>query len=287
MLGGLLSCLLLIGADAALLLNRPHRLEVQTHEAPGRVWLIAGLDDRSALPDGPDVFGRPDSAGARADVLLLVREGGGQPTVLSLPRGLVLKEKESFHRLGHTWLTSPQLTVDLLCTHLGVGVTDVVSINMRGLERLVDALGGVTVTLPQPLRDRYAHIDLPAGQQHVDGATALGLVRSRQGEVFVDGAWVADPEGAHGRQRRAAEVAHAISASASSASWWTMHQAAWRVTPDVGLSGGTSLLSLPGLVRGDPQLRELPFAASKNGDIGPPNDQTMATLSELGLTGCH
>ena len=78
--------------------------------------------------------------------------------------------------------------------------------NLRGFVTLVDAVGGVEVTLEHPLRDEHAHIDLPAGTQRLDGRTALGFVRSRQGEILAGGTWTPDPEGAAGRQRRGGEV---------------------------------------------------------------------------------
>ena len=37
----------------------------------------------------------------------------------------------------------------------------------------VDGIGGITVTLDTPVRDANAHLDLPAGEVHVDGLTAL------------------------------------------------------------------------------------------------------------------
>jgi len=43
----------------------------------------------------------------------------------------------------------------------------------------VDDVGGVTMCLPQAVQDSYAGINLPAGCQNLNGANALGYVRSR------------------------------------------------------------------------------------------------------------
>src|SRR5690606_21138890 len=44
---------------------------------------------------------------------------------------------------------------------------------------IVDAMDGLHVCLPEPLEDVYAELDLPAGEQVVDGRDALALARTR------------------------------------------------------------------------------------------------------------
>ncbi|HEY6574436.1 MAG TPA: LCP family protein, partial [Mycobacterium sp.] len=48
-----------------------------------------------------------------------------------------------------------------------------------GFDQMVDAVGGVTMCLPEPISDPLAGIELPAGCQELDGRNALGYVRSR------------------------------------------------------------------------------------------------------------
>jgi LCP family protein required for cell wall assembly len=52
-------------------------------------------------------------------------------------------------------------------------------IGFGGFAGLVDALGGVTLCVPNPISDPLAGIDLPAGCQKLDGRDALGYVRTR------------------------------------------------------------------------------------------------------------
>src|SRR5690606_25020011 len=54
-----------------------------------------------------------------------------------------------------------------------------IEMNFEGFATMVDALGGVPVCLPEPLQDRRANLDLPAGGQIVDGRDALALARTR------------------------------------------------------------------------------------------------------------
>jgi hypothetical protein len=63
-------------------------------------------------------------------------------------------------------------------------------VNFRGFERIVDFLGGLTIDVPSPLVDNeyptenygYTRVYIPAGLQHMDGATALKYARSRHAD---------------------------------------------------------------------------------------------------------
>ncbi len=61
----------------------------------------------------------------------------------------------------------------------GVHVDHFVELDFDGFVDMVDALGGVDVCLAEPLRDELAHLDLPAGEQDIDGTDALALARTR------------------------------------------------------------------------------------------------------------
>lgn len=107
--------------------------------------------------------------------------------------------------------------------------------NLRGFVTLVDAVGGVEVTLEHPLRDEHAHIDLPAGTQRLDGRTALGFARSRQGDP---GRWNldSDPEGAAG-QRRGGEVFR-LPTRQLPRNPVHLYSLAWQTLPETSLSEG-------------------------------------------------
>lgn len=82
---------------------------------------------------------------------------------------------------------------------LGIPTDHPVTVDLAGFASVVDAVGGLDVDVPAPVRDEQAGLLVTrAGSQHVDGATALALVRSRHPEHLVDGAWVpasVDPDG--------------------------------------------------------------------------------------------
>ena len=78
---------------------------------------------------------------------------------------------------------SAKATSDLLG---GVGVDRYVSINVQGVQALVDALGGVTVFVPKDMKyvdeSQHLYVNLKAGQQHLNGDQALQLLRFRHDE---------------------------------------------------------------------------------------------------------
>jgi LCP family protein required for cell wall assembly len=72
--------------------------------------------------------------------------------------------------------------------YLGLHVDGAVVINLMGFAKLIDDLGGLDINVPTELKDnQYSRpqdghditIDIKAGQQHMDGFTALAYARSR------------------------------------------------------------------------------------------------------------
>src|SRR5437763_8132338 len=60
-------------------------------------------------------------------------------------------------------------------------------IGLQGVRDIVDAVGGVDITVSQPIHDDayptddygIITVDIPAGRQHMDGETALRYARTR------------------------------------------------------------------------------------------------------------
>ncbi|TDD66674.1 LCP family protein [Actinomadura rubrisoli] len=63
----------------------------------------------------------------------------------------------------------------------GVRIDSTVTIDFGGFKKMVDALGGVEVTLPKAVTDKRTGLSLPAGRQRLDGTRALAYVRVRHG----------------------------------------------------------------------------------------------------------
>jgi LCP family protein required for cell wall assembly len=64
---------------------------------------------------------------------------------------------------------------------IGIPIDYYAEIDMDGFRQLVDLVGGVDVVNPKAINDPFTGTILPAGPLHLDGATALKYVRSREG----------------------------------------------------------------------------------------------------------
>ncbi|MBE7379915.1 MAG: LCP family protein [Leptolyngbya sp. SIO1E4] len=131
-----------------------------------------------------------DSFEGLSDTMLLIRFNPhtDQLVVMSLPRdtrtlvqGRMTKLNEA-NRDGGPALAAESVS-DLLG---GVTIDRYVRINVQGVEKLVDALGGVNINVPQDMKyqddSQHLYINLKAGEQHLDGDQALQFLRFRYDE---------------------------------------------------------------------------------------------------------
>jgi LCP family protein required for cell wall assembly len=273
----LVGLVVLLGVDAAQLTSRIDRFDtLSLADGPGTTWVLVGLDNRADLPDGAsvDTFGTPERVpGSRADVVVVLQQTPEGMTVLSVPRDVVIRSAGRPTRLALTWLQGPQATIDALCS-LGIPTEHLVSVDLAGFAAVVDAAGGLEVDIPAPVRDPGAGLLLPdAGRQHVDGTTALALVRSRHPESLVDGVWTPASVDPDGRATAAGTVLAALASAARSSVWrpWQLQRVAWAASGALTVDDGTSVPELVSLATAhlDP-VQVLP--------VGPPAGGTVARL---------
>lgn len=154
----------------------------------GTNWLIVGSDSREALSEEEqDQLATGTVAGGRTDTIMLLHipfpfVGGGEPTLVSLPRDSSVPLPGSGERvkLNSTYSTGgPQLLVQTVETVTGIHIDHYAEIGFGGFAGIVDDIGGVEICLDEPISDPLADIDLPAGCQQLSGPQALGYVRTR------------------------------------------------------------------------------------------------------------
>lgn len=255
-LAGLAALAVLLGVDAALVDARIDRFEVDLHAGDGATWVVVGLDSRAQLPAGAtaEEFGTAeDVPGSRADVVLVLHETASGMRALSVPRDVMVRVGRSVNRLALTWLDGPQATLDALCD-LGIPADHLVSVDLAGFASVVDAAGGLDVEVPAAVRDRVAGLLLErAGEHHVDGSTALAMVRSRHPEEVVDGRWVPADVDPDGRAATAGAVLSAIAEAGDRATTrpWRLQRLAWAGAGAVSVDAQTSLADLAALARTD------------------------------------
>jgi len=152
------------------------RERIEHDEETGRInILLLGLDK---VP-GEDV-NRPDSI-----AFVSIDIDDKVVRLLSLPRDTRVQiPGRGWQKLNHAYAYGGvELLKTTLVNYLGVPIPYHVIVNLQNFPELVDLVGGVTINVPKRLRytDRAGgiHIDIPAGEQHMDGKTALGFVRFR------------------------------------------------------------------------------------------------------------
>ncbi|BAY65714.1 cell envelope-related transcriptional attenuator [Calothrix brevissima NIES-22] len=123
-----------------------------------------------------------------SDVMLLIKFDPETKKIimLSVPRdtrteieGLGIKKINYANVKG-----GPALTAKTVSNLLdGVAIDRYVRINVLGVAKLIDALGGVTVYVPKDMKyqdeSQHLYINLKAGKQHLNGDQALQLLRFR------------------------------------------------------------------------------------------------------------
>jgi len=159
--------------DAVKILERN---KPQTKDAPFYM-IIMGVDNR----EGETL--------ARSDTLIVARVDPPREkvTLISIPRdtrvripGHGTQKINAANALG-----GPALVIETMQEFTGLPISHYVEIDFNGFKDVVDALGGVTVEVPEKIQDPKAGNYDPAaytiypGEQKLNGAQALTLVRSR------------------------------------------------------------------------------------------------------------
>jgi len=107
-------------------------------------------------------------------------------SVLSIPRDTrVYIDGFGVRKINHAnKYGGPALTAATASELLGgVNIDRYVRVNVQGVEKLIDALGGITVNVPKDMKyndfSQHLYIDLKKGIQHLDGDKAMQFLRYR------------------------------------------------------------------------------------------------------------
>jgi len=156
--------------------------------------LVLGSDSRDGAENRE--LGGGEGGSARSDTAMVVHLAAGRTaaTVVSIPRDTLVTRPacplesggESAEVYGAMFNSAyeaggPVCAVKTAESLTGVRMDHYVEIDFSGFARLVDALGGVTVTTAEDIDDERSHLLLDAGTHHLDGEQALGLARTRHG----------------------------------------------------------------------------------------------------------
>lgn len=129
-----------------------------------------------------------DSFKGLSDTMLLIRfdPANQKLKVLSIPRDTrTYVEGRGMTKINDAnYYGGPALSAKATSELLGgVGIDRYVRVNVQGVEKLIDAMGGVKIYVPKDMKyqddSQHLYINLKQGEQHLNGAQALQFLRFR------------------------------------------------------------------------------------------------------------
>ncbi|MFD8255633.1 LCP family protein [Streptomyces werraensis] len=168
--------------------DRPEKLPTS-----GQNVLILGSDSRAG--DNAEL-NTGKIAGARSDTALVMHipEGRTQAVAVSIPRDTLVTRPDCKDADGSTVAGAERVMFNSIYSQVGpacvvktvekmsgVRMDHYVEIDFAGFKDLVDAIGGVEVTVDQDIHDKSSGLDLTAGTHRLDGTESLQFVRTRHG----------------------------------------------------------------------------------------------------------
>jgi len=186
--------------------------------------LLIGSDSRAGETAAEALqFGNATNAGGqRSDTIKIVHvdPAAGTASTLSIPRdtyvtvsGLPANSQLSGpNKINASFSGGPDALIKTIQNTFGIPISHYIEISFFGLQDAVNALGGVSMDFPYPVRDQdcstgvcynNSGLAIPtAGCQVLDGAQALALSRSRYFQYYANGQWNSDPTSDIGRIER-------------------------------------------------------------------------------------
>lgn len=150
-------------------------------------------------------LGRTEQGRSDTTMVVTINPKEKKSTMISLDRD-ILTEIVGYgteDKLNHAYAFGgakggAKMAIDTVENLLDIPIDNYVSINMKGLKDLIDAVGGIEVD--NPFEFTLDGITVPKGHIKLDSETGLAYARMRE----------EDPEGDIGRQRRQREVVEKI-----------------------------------------------------------------------------
>jgi LCP family protein required for cell wall assembly len=173
-------------------------------------FLLVGSDSRAGAdptdPDYGNVGAESDVQGRRSDTLIVVNveKSSGIISLLSIPRDLwvTIGDSENTERINVAYREGAPVVVRTVTRALGIPIHHYLEVDFQGFKNLVDAVGGVTVCVEWPTRDRNTGLYIKPGCKNLDGVQSLAYARSRFFEEKIDGQWRVDGTSDIGRGKR-------------------------------------------------------------------------------------
>jgi LCP family protein required for cell wall assembly len=199
--------------ETSAVTTAPSANPVDTFPVPdptAKNFLIVGADTNACVDPSSPMAGGLAAAGHNGltDTIMVVRidPTTNRAAVLSFPRDLWVKiPGHGTSRINSAYkVDDPQLLIDTIAAVFGVPIDHFIQVDFCAFKKLVDAIDGVVVPVPYPLRDKSTGLRIDTVGCHTfAGDEALAYVRSRHIEYLDEtGTWQPDPTSDLGRIAR-------------------------------------------------------------------------------------
>lgn len=167
-------------------------------------WLLLGSDERDGSAGGTS----GDTPGSRTDtILVLTKPRSGSSSLISIPRDSLVQVSGTYMKINAVAeVVSRKALVSQIESITGHKIDHVAEIRFGGLQKVVDAIGGVKLCYNRTVNDADSELTWTAGCHQANGKTALAFSRMRY----------QDPNGDFGRAERQRQVISAIVSKATS-----------------------------------------------------------------------
>ncbi|EFF91405.1 MULTISPECIES: LCP family protein [unclassified Streptomyces] len=263
--------------DLSKVIDRPDAGE-------GTNYLIVGSDSRAGLSAEDKKKLHTGSAdGKRTDSMMILHVGDNGDTLISLPRDSDVEipsykgaeSGKTYPATGRrTKLNAayaedgPTLLVRTIEYNTGLHIDHYVEIGFAGFANIVDAVGGVEMTIDKPFKDKWSGADFQAGKQTLNGQQALAFVRTRH--AFA----ASDLQRTKNQQKFLSALAHEVATPSTVLNPFKFYPTMGAgldsliVDKDMGLWDLASMFwAMKGVSGGDGTSMNMPISGSRGGNL--------------------
>lgn len=223
LLGILLAIILVIACVGAKMYNDVKSTANDAYESVKRSGSekrqvnLSEQDPFSVLLLGVDTGALGRTEQGRSDTMMVatVNPSTDQSLLVSLPRDTYTEivGHNTQDKMNHAYaFGGAAMSMDTVEKLLDIPINHYITINMEGIETLVDAIGGVEIN--NPFEFTYRETTFPKGKQQLDGDQALKYTQMRYD----------DPNGDYGRQARQRQIIAGIANKVLSTKGLTNYQ---------------------------------------------------------------
>jgi LCP family protein required for cell wall assembly len=277
--------------DLSTVIDRPET-------GAGTNYLIVGSDSRAGMSAEEKKKLHTGSAeGKRTDSMMILHVGDNGDTLISLPRdsnvtiptykgsasGKTFQGTGRQVKLNAAYAEDgPELLVRTVEYNTGLHLDHYVEIGFAGFASIVDAVGGVDMTLDKGFKDKYSGADFKAGKQTLNGEQALAFVRTRH--AFA----ASDLERTKNQQKFLSALAHQVATPGTILNpfklYPTMSAGLDSLTVDKDMSLwdlAEMFWAMKGVTSGDGKSMNMPISGSTGGNLVWDKAKVKTLVSEL------